>query len=540
MAPGRDQAGQAPRDLNGSLRDILRETVRLQQIIIRGAERTQLDYVQNILDASLSPGPSASSESEKADDALTLEQLLDRASLATERLRQTECFRAVDILIDESAQTESGVANTIALPCEAVVTFREAPPFSLRVGASTDTRTGETSLELDGGLINFTGAGDSLHCQLGAGLGASGIAITSLSGLAALVHPNRYLFSKQTASNRLSFGWRKPHPWGLLDTLATASFESALLSRLDTSSYSEFQRSFEAGIQTPVGRFAYECSWRELGQVAPHASMKVREQAGHSVKSSIKYAWMQDSRDDSLAPREGTASQWSCELSGIGGDPATRFLRSEVSWQWHIPLAAGHVDEEASVADEPNEVSADTQAMMASARSPLIFSIGAQAGIIVPLQRFLIRSSKHKGEYGGSSGYGAFRPRICDRFFIGGSMNTFRGFRNRGLGPSADGDAIGGDVYYKLGIHLGVPMPINALARSLGLQFHTFCTAGDCREWSDVVSWRHGWRLSAGLGLAFCTSLGRLELNWVRALRRSAGDRFDEGFSISFFQTFSP
>jgi outer membrane protein assembly factor BamA len=535
-----DPTGPVSRDLSGSLRDIFREPVRLQQIIIRGTERTHLSYVENVLSASLSgdqqsaPGPTGSV------DALTFGQLLERASLATERLRQTECFRAVDVLIDESTASVTDETKLATVPCDAIVTLREASPFSLRVGATTDTRTGESSLELDGGLINFTGTGDSLHCQLGAGLGASGVAITSLGGLAALVHPNRYLFSKQTASNHLVCSWRKPHPWGLLDTLATARLESALLNRMDTSSYNEFQRSLEVGIQTPVGRFAYECSWRELGQVAPHASIRVREQAGHSVKSSLKYAWVQDSRDDPLAPREGTASQWSCELSGLGGDPATRFVRSEVSWQSHIPLAANLTGEEAAREDESTESLADHQGMMASARTPLIFSIGAQAGIILPLQKVPSKLRRRQGEHHHMPGYPVNQPRICDRFFLGGSANAFRGFRNRGLGPNADGDAIGGDLYYKVGLHLGVPMPLNTLARSLGLQFHAFCTAGDCREWSDLASWRQTWRLTAGLGLVCCTSLGRFELNWGRALRHGVKDRFDDGFSISFFQSFSP
>jgi len=541
MVSGSEQATASAQNLEAPVRDILRETVRLRRVIIRGVERTRIDFVQSLLDASLSEGQNRDSlPPESSRRSLTLEELLERASLATERLRLTECFRAVDILIDESAVPANGEPTAESVPCDALVTVREAPPFSLRIGTSTDTRTGETALELDGGFINFTGTGDALHCQLGAGVGGSGFALSSLSSLAALVHPNRYLFAKQTATNHLVCGWRKPHPWGLLDALATASAESALLNRMDTSSYSEFQRSFEAGLQTRFGRFAYEYSWRELGQVAPHASIRVREQAGHSVKSSFKYTWTRDGRDDPLAPRQGTNAQWNCELAGLGGDPATRFIRSELSWQWNVPLTGADGSELVRNVDDSLAAGDAAPSPPERLMPPIVFSVGFQGGMIIPFHQVLAAMKDRKSEHRAGPRHALRQTRICDRFFVGGSANAFRGFRNRGLGPSADGDSIGGDVYYKLGLHLGVPIVTSAVARSLGLQFHTFCAIGDCREWSDAVAWRQSWRMSAGLGLACCTSLGRFEVNWARILRRGDGDRFDEGFSISFFQSFSP
>jgi outer membrane protein insertion porin family len=47
---------------------------------------------------------------------------------------------------------------------------------------------------------------------------------------------------------------------------------------------------------------------------------------------------------------------------------------------------------------------------------------------------------------------------IADHFFLGGPLNV-RGFEMRGLGPSSEGNAIGGQMYWAAGLHLYTPLP---------------------------------------------------------------------------------
>merc|ERR1712215_402501 len=42
---------------------------------------------------------------------------------------------------------------------------------------------------------------------------------------------------------------------------------------------------------------------------------------------------------------------------------------------------------------------------------------------------------------------------ISDHFFLGGPLNI-RGFDTRGIGPSSDGNALGGTLYWASGLHL--------------------------------------------------------------------------------------
>ena len=45
-----------------------------------------------------------------------------------------------------------------------------------------------------------------------------------------------------------------------------------------------------------------------------------------------------------------------------------------------------------------------------------------------------------------------------DHFYLGGPLNV-RGFEMRGLGPSSEGNAVGGLMYWAAGLHLYTPLP---------------------------------------------------------------------------------
>ena len=54
---------------------------------------------------------------------------------------------------------------------------------------------------------------------------------------------------------------------------------------------------------------------------------RVREDAGHSLKSSLKHVWTAGTEDDALLPRQGVQVQLSHELAGLGGN--VNFIKHE-------------------------------------------------------------------------------------------------------------------------------------------------------------------------------------------------------------------
>ena len=69
---------------------------------------------------------------------------------------------------------------------------------------------------------------------------------------------------------------------------------------------------------------------------------------------------------------------------------------------------------------------------------------------------------------------------ISDDFFLGGTLNA-RGFDTGGIGPSSDGNALGGSLYWASGLHLYAPLPFRPGKGGLGDLFrsHAFVTAGN-------------------------------------------------------------
>ena len=69
---------------------------------------------------------------------------------------------------------------------------------------------------------------------------------------------------------------------------------------------------------------------------------------------------------------------------------------------------------------------------------------------------------------------------LMEQFFSGGPLNL-RGFELRGAGPSSDGSALGGSMYWASGLHLYTPLPFRPGRDGYGDLFktHIFVTAGN-------------------------------------------------------------
>ncbi|XP_022083586.1 sorting and assembly machinery component 50 homolog A-like isoform X2 [Acanthaster planci] len=246
------------------------------------------------------------------------------------------------------------------------------------------------------------------------------------------------------------------------------------------SSYKEIDHGvlLEAMLPSFLGQhnFKWEGSWRDVSCLSRTASFTVREMSGHSVKSSLKHVFTRDTRNERIYPTQGYLFQISQELAGnrLGGD--VQFLKGEAEIQLNKKLI-----------------------------KDCVISCSLQAGLMKSLNYT--------------------ETRINDRFFLGGATSV-RGFNFRGLGPHADGDAVGGEAYWAAGLHLFTPLPFMPGRGGLGDLFrtHMFVNAGnlcnlDLEEQNvqqHLERLRDNFRWSYGAGIVLRLGrIARFELNYV-------------------------
>ncbi|CDF33504.1 unnamed protein product [Chondrus crispus] len=296
-----------------------------------------------------------------------------------------------------------------------------------------------------------------------------------------------------------------------LDSSAFARVGQRFRNHLDHSSYTLNVRDCAVGVHLPLGRFSVNSAWREVAAVDDSASPLIREEAGHSWKTSLRHEVARDTRDHPAMPTSGALLSASTELTLPRlGDVA--FAKGEAEAQTHVPLGA----------------------------SGAALALSARAGLVCSRE-------------------GA-RVRVQDRFFLGGP-NSMRGFDLRGVGPRDAADAVGGDTFYTVAAVLSTPVPQTSMLWQLfNARVHAFWCAGDLADISVVSKGvkrvmeggglqnkaKAGWgelqksvRVAAGLGVALETSVGRVELNFCHVLRSAQSDvpssKFQLGISESFW-----
>jgi len=274
------------------------------------------------------------------------------------------------------------------------------------------------------------------------------------------------------------------------------------------SSFSERVRSMACALRRGPHELGYELSWRALSDPSHAASAAVRRQLGHSCKSSLRYAFLADTRDAAAAPRAGWALRAAAELAGLGPASTARFLRAEAEGQWATAL--------------PLRGTA--------------LALTLRCGALLP--------------WGGGGGRGRPPGETCisDRFFLGGA-DSLRGFRSRGAGPSAarrpagpaaagaaagpprTRDALGGDLLFSALAAVTFPLPSEVL-NEVGVHGHVWANAGTLLPLAAWQQARASLRLSTGLGLVFPTRIGRMEVNYCVVLRKQEHDELRRGIQF--------
>lgn len=221
---------------------------------------------------------------------------------------------------------------------------------------------------------------------------------------------------------------------------ASATTRAALSvysAQRDLSYYASCQES-TAGLQaklstlSPYGahELAYDAVLRQIGSLAPSASISVREAAGQSVKSAVSHTFVRDSRDDPFVPTRGAYARLRQELAGFGGDAS--FLKSETEGSVSREVGAGWV-----------------------------VSAGLRTGVLFP--------------------FGDRPSLFADRFQLGGPTSV-RLFRPNSMGPRDNGDFLGADLSWSAGLSLVTPLPFRP---EWPVKSHVFVNAGRLGSWAE-------------------------------------------------------
>ncbi|KAG0262694.1 hypothetical protein DFQ27_002213 [Actinomortierella ambigua] len=340
-----------------------------------------------------------------------------------------------------------------------------------RVQIKTGTEAGNAEASAYGSLTvkNVFGGAETLNTSMAFGTRTSSAFQFSLA-TPLLADPDKNLSLNLFSQSRNNTYWSSHE-----EDLKGGSVKYTTLSRLG---YHEF---------------AYDGHWREITRPSENASMSIREQCGHSLKSALSHLWIHDQRDEPLMPSTGHYLRVFQEYAGLGGD--VEHLRHEVEGQVVRSNARGY-----------------------------ILSATMNAGYLHSLNG---KPSK-----------------LSDRFFLGGPMSV-RGFKSFGLGPRDGGDSLGGDAYVSAGVSLLTPFP-GFPAPDASVKGHLFANAGSLvavtpssstttaattmrRTAEDLTKTPS---VSVGAGVVYRHPQVRIELNFAVPLVASQSDAVSRGWQF--------
>nr|XP_005988690.2 PREDICTED: sorting and assembly machinery component 50 homolog [Latimeria chalumnae] len=383
--------------------------------------------------------------------AKNLIEVMKRSHEARERLLRLGIFKQVEVLIDTS-QGEDAVPNGLDVTFDVTELRRLTGSYNTMVGNN------EGSMVLGLKLPNLLGRAEKLTFQ----------------------------FSYGTKETSYGLSFFKPQP-GHFDRNFSLNLYK-VTGQFPWSSLRESDRGISAEVSFPIWKtnhtLKWEGVWRELGCLARTASFAIREESGHSLKSSLSHAMVIDTRNSTILPKRGALLKINQELAGYcGGDVS--FLKEDFELQLNKKLLWDSV-----------------------------LSTSLWGGILVPI------------------GYTA--SSIADRFYLGGPTSV-RGFSMYSIGPQSEGDYLGGEAYWAGGVHLYTPLPFRPGRGGFGDLFrtHFFLNAGNLcnlnygegprahlQKMAECIRWSYGAGIVLKLG-----NIARLELNYCIPMGVQSGDR---------------
>ncbi|DBA03275.1 TPA: hypothetical protein N0F65_011634 [Lagenidium giganteum] len=437
--------------------------MRIRKVILKGNKRTKPEVFEN--------------ELQDAYAADRIGYIATELEAAAGELKSLGIFDSIDITLDKA---EGGARDEL----DVTIAVQEKGWRKLHVGATTDGK--EDSAETSCTLLNAFGHAETVTFA----------ATYSLTG-----------------SNAERAVYQKPRFLGLPFYL-NATVANELHNHQKFSSYNEKIRGGSIAISDYQGmhELSLNFGWRDIiprrdpkVPTAYRASPSILAEALPSTKTSLKYVYKDDSRNNLVAPTSGGLFEYSTEVAGAFGD--VNFVKTEVTGQKHFGLG------------------------------PVLFGS--------PLLNFSVAT-----HLGAIKCYGVdqHRPaRISDRFFLGGPM-SLRGFNHKGIGPRASpadggvvtGDALGGDLSYRFSAAMGFPLPIPLFS----MRGQVFANAGNVTVWSrlmDEKKWMKNLvddtRVAVGMGIVWGSPVGRIEANYSWILKSLTQDNIKQaqiGLGLTF------
>ncbi|KAJ4937807.1 hypothetical protein JOQ06_002437 [Pogonophryne albipinna] len=417
------------------------KNVVVQQVHIDGLGRTKDDLLTY--------------EIKEVFRAKNLIDVMRKSHEARQKLLRLGIFRKVEVVIDTSRGDD-------ALPNGLDVTFEVTELRRMTGSYNTMVGNNEGSMVLGLKLPNVLGRAEKMNFQ----------------------------FSYGTKETSYGLSFFKPQPGNFERNITLNMYK--VTGQFPWSSLRETDRGISGEMSFPLWKTSqtlkWEGVWRELGCLARTASFAVREESGHSLKSSLSHSMVIDTRNSSILPRKGGLLKIHQELAGYTGGDAS-FLKEDFEIQLNKTLYWDSV-----------------------------LSASMWGGLLLPI--------------------GDKPTSIADRFYLGGPT-SIRGFSMYSLGPQSEGDYLGGEGYWAGGLHLYTPLPFRPGKGGFGDLFrtHFFLNAGNLcnlnygegpkahlKKLAECIRWSYGVGLVLRLG-----NIARLELNYCIPMGVQSGDRICDG-----------
>ncbi|XP_029455983.1 sorting and assembly machinery component 50 homolog isoform X4 [Rhinatrema bivittatum] len=396
-------------------------------------------------------------EPETRQEVLENKDVMRKSHEAREKLLRLGIFRQVEVLID-TCEGDDALPNGIDVTFEVTELRRLTGSYNTMVGNN------EGSMVLGVKLPNLCGRAEKMTFQ----------------------------FSYGTKETSYGLSFFKPQPGNFERNFSVNLYK--VTGQFPWSSLRETDRGISTEISFPIWKTSHtlklEGVWRELGCLARTASFAIREESGHSLKSSLSHAMVIDTRNSSILPQKGALLKINQELAGYtGGDVS--FLKEDFELQLNKKMGWDSV-----------------------------LSASLWGGMLVPI--------------------GDKPSSIADRFYLGGPTSV-RGFSMYSIGPQSEGlgDYLGGEAYWAGGLHLYTPLPFRPGQGGFGDLFrtHFFLNAGNLcnlnygegpkahlRKLAECIRWSYGAGIVLRLG-----NIARLELNYCIPMGIQSGDRICDG-----------
>uniref|UniRef100_A0A673A8Z3 Sorting and assembly machinery component 50 homolog A n=1 Tax=Sphaeramia orbicularis TaxID=375764 RepID=A0A673A8Z3_9TELE len=377
--------------------------------------------------------------------AKNLIDVMRKSHEARQKLLRLGIFRKVNVVIDTS-RGEDALPNGLDVTFEVTELRRMTGSYNTMVGNN------EGSMVLGLKLPNVFGRAEKLTFQ----------------------------FSYGTKETSYGLSFFKPQPGNFERNFSVNVYK--VTGQFPWSSLRETDRGVSAEFSFPVWRTSqtlkWEGVWRELSCLARTASFAVRQESGHSLKSSLSHAMVIDTRNSSILPRQGGLLKIH-QVSVYISDP-------------HLNLVPTPLTD--------------------------VLSASLWGGLLLPI--------------------GDKPTSIADRFYLGGPT-SIRGFSMYSLGPQSEGDYLGGEAYWAGGLHLYTPLPFRPGRGGFGDLFrtHFFLNAGNLcnlnygegpqahlKKLAECIRWSYGLGIVLRLG-----NIARLELNYCIPMGVQSGDRICDG-----------